>query len=213
MSKTTATTRKRDPQASRRKLLAAAVEVFSHHGPEAATIDSICRLAGLNKRLAYHYFGSKEALYRETLSVTYEQFLSLEVGLSSMLLPPEELLETLVRRYYQFLYEHPQFVRLISYENLNGGKVARQLALEGKKAPVTTALQLALEKGRAEGRFRDGIDVTELLISIFSLCFFYFSNQYTMGQFLGKESLARSTDMEHRVRHVVSLLLHGIETE
>lgn len=213
MTKTTATTRKRDPQATRQRLLDAAIEVFSLHGPEGATIDAICDKAGLNKRLAYHYYGSKEGLYREALRAVYDQFFSFEIGLASMLLPPEELLETLVRRYYQFLAEHTEFVRLISFENLNGGKVARQLSLEGKKAPVTTALQLALQKGQAEGRFRTGIDVTELLVSIFSLCFFYFSNQYTMGQFLGLDSLARRTDLEHRVGHVVGLLLHGIEKE
>ncbi len=202
--------RRRDPQASRQRLLEAAIDVFSRLGPEAATIDAICSRAGLNKRMAYHYFGSKENLYRETLRIVYDQFFNVEIGLASMLLPPEELFEAVVRRYYAFLGEHPEFVRLISFENLNGGRVARQLALEGKKAQIATALQLALQKGQAERRFRQGIDVTELLVSIFSLCFFYFSNQYTMGRFMGLDTLARRTDVESRIRHVVGLLLHGI---
>lgn len=203
-------TRRRDPQASRKRLLDAAIDVFSRFGPEAASIDDICRKAGLNKRMVYHYFGSKEGLYREALRVVYDQFANVEVGLASMLLPPEEMLETLVRHYYAFLAGHPEFVRLISFENLNDGKVARQLALEGKKAQIATALHLALQKGQAERRFREGIDATELLVSIFSLCFFYFSNQYTMGQFLGLDSLASRTDLESHIRHVVDLLLRGI---
>ncbi|NLX58568.1 MAG: TetR/AcrR family transcriptional regulator [Phycisphaerae bacterium] len=203
-------TRKRDPQASRRRLLEAAIDVFGRSGPEAASVDDICRRAGLNKRMVYHYFGSKEGLYREALRTVYDEFAGVEIALAHMLLPPEELLETLVRRYHAFLAEHPESVRLISFENLHGGRVARQLALEGKKAQIATALQLALQKGQAERRFREGIDATELLVSIFSLCFFYFSNQYTMGQFLGLDSLAHRTDMESHIRHVVSLLLHGI---
>ncbi|HOI54434.1 MAG TPA: TetR/AcrR family transcriptional regulator [Phycisphaerae bacterium] len=203
-------TRKRDPQASRRLLLEAAIDVFGRSGPEAASVDDICRRAGLNKRMVYHYFGSKEGLYREALRTVYDEFAGVEIALAHMLLPPEELLETLVRRYHAFLAEHPESVRLISFENLHGGRVARQLALEGKKAQIATALQLALQKGQAERRFREGIDATELLVSIFSLCFFYFSNQYTMGQFLGLDSLAHRTDMESHIRHVVSLLLHGI---
>jgi len=208
--KTRSQIRKRDPQASRRRLLEAAIDVVGRSGPEAASVDDICRRAELNKRMVYHYFGSKEGLYREALRTVYDDFAGVEIALAHMLLPPEELLETIVRRYHAFLAEHPESVRLISFENLHGGRVAKQLGLEGKKAQIATALQLALQKGQAERRFREGIDATELLVSIFSLCFFYFSNQYTMGQFLGLDSLAQRTDMESHIRHVVSLLLHGI---
>ena len=200
---------KRDSQASRKRLINAAIKIFSHHGPEAATIDDICGKAGLNKRLAYHYFGSKEGIYKEALRVVYEQFFNLEIELGSMLLPAEELLEVLVRRYYKFLEAHTDFVKMICYENLNEGRMAKQLNLTGQKVPVIIALQLALQKGQADKRFREGIDVTELLVSIFALCFFYFSNQYTMSQFLGKKTVAKS-NIDARIRHVVELLLHGI---
>jgi len=204
--------KKRNAQASRNKLLEAAIEVFSRHGPEAATIDEICGLAGLNKRLAYHYFSSKEGLYREALRVVYERFFALDVALSSMLLPAEQLLELLVRRYYEFLSANQRLIRMISFENLNEGRVARGLNLQGQKAPVITAIQLALAKGQAEKRFREGIDVTELLISIFALTFFYFSNQYTLEQMLGRPPAARQ-NLENRIKHVVSLVLHGIAHE
>ncbi len=204
--------RKRSRQDSTQRILDAAVEVFAAHGPEAATIDEICRKADLNKRMVYHYFKSKEGLYEQVLMMVYQQFLSLEVSLGSMLLPAEELLETLVRRYYKFLSVHSELVRLISYENLNNGRVARRLGLTGQKAPVITALQLALQKGQAEGRFRAGVDATQLLISIFSLCFFYFSNRHTMEQFLGGSSMG-SSGAETRISHVVELLLHGISTD
>ena len=204
--------RTRDTQRSINLLLTAAVEVFSELGPRAATVDEICRRADLNKRMVYHYFSSKEGLYAEALRSVYQQFLSLEVMLGAMLLPAQELLETLVRRYYDFLASHPQFVRLISYENLNDGRVANRLKLAGQKAPVITALQLALRKGQDEGRFRRDIDPEQLLTSIFSLCFFYFSNQHTMKQFLGRGAMTRAA-LDTRVDHVVALLLHGIASD
>lgn len=172
-------------------------------------MEAICNKAGLNKRMAYHYYGSKQALYKQALQAVYKQFFSLEVELSLMLLPPEQLLENLVRRYYRFLHEHHAFVRLISFENLNGGKTAKSLSLKGQKAPVITALTLAMEKGQNEKRFREGIDVTELLVSIFALCFFYFSNHHTMQEFLGKRQMTQA-HMEIRIQHVVDMLLHGI---
>ncbi|HET6429507.1 MAG TPA: TetR/AcrR family transcriptional regulator [Phycisphaerae bacterium] len=205
-------TRRRSRQDSTRRILDAAAGVFAADGPKAATIDAICAKAGLNKRMVYHYFGSKCGLYEAVLRGVYEEFFSLEVSLGSMLLPAEELLETLVRRYYTFLAAHPRFVRLIGHENLNDGRAARRLKLTGQKAPVITALELALRKGQAEGRFRPGVDATQLLISIFSLCFFYFSNRHTMEQLLGRSSMAPSR-MPQRIGHVVDLLLHGIAAE
>jgi len=204
--------RRRDAADSRRRLLDAAIEVFAAHGPAAATLEEICTRAKLNKRLVYHYFGSKDAIYAAALAVVYEQFFSLEVELGSMLLPVEDLLATLVRRYYQFLSEHPAFVRLICYENLQGGRTATTLSLGGQKAPVITALRLALAKGQADRRFRAGVDVTQLLISIFALCFFFFSNQHTLGLLLGPSATGRKA-LADRIDHVVSLLLHGIAHE
>ena len=201
--------KKRDPVQSAGRLVAAAVEVFSAHGPDAATVDEICAKAGLNKRMAYHYFGSKAGLYKEAILYVYDQFLSLEVELAAMLLPPEQLLETLVCKYYDFLRDHPAFVRLLSYENLNEGRVVRKLNLQSKKAPIIAALQLALEKGQAEKKFRLDIDVNDLLVSIFALCFFFFSNQFTMKQILGKPVMDKSR-LKARKKHVVDLLLKGL---
>lgn len=201
--------KRRDPNQSRQRLIAAAVEVFAARGPQGATVDEVCRKAGLTKRMAYHYFGSKRGLYAQALAHVYDQFFSLEVSLSTMLMPAEDLLDRLVRRYYEFLDAHPQFVRLICYENLNEGRVAETLHLRDKKAPILTALQLALEKGQEDGRFRKDIDVPELLVSIFALCFFYFANQYTLRQLFANAAPSRP-HMAARIKHVVGLLLKGI---
>jgi TetR/AcrR family transcriptional regulator len=200
---------RRDASATKARLLKAAVEVFADFGPRAATVDDICAKAKINKRMVYHYFVDKDDLYRQALQSVYEKFASLEVELGSMLLPAEQLLEALVRRYYRFLAEHPTFVRMISYENLNHGKMAARLDLRGQKAPVITALQLALQKGRAEGRFHRNLDATQLLVSIFGLCFFYFSNHYTMRRFLGVRAMSKA-GVDARIHHVVDLLLDGI---
>jgi len=203
---------KRNAQASKQRLLNAAIEVFARKGPGAATVDEISALAGLNKRLTYHYFGSKELLYKAALYQVYESFFSLEIELSAMLLPADELLETLVRRYYRFLDEHPDFVRMLCFENLNDAQAAREMNLQDKKAPIITALRLAQQVGQDAKRFRNDIDVADLLISIFSLCFFYFSNRYTMCQLLENNTTSLS-NLDKRIKNVVALLLYGITAE
>ena len=209
MDETKAKPQKRNAQKSRQRLIDAAIEVFSRHGPKGATIDEICDTAKLNKRLAYHYFGNKEGLYKEALRTIYNQFFDLEVELGSMLLPAEELLQVLVTNYYAFIHANPNFVKMISYENLNYGRSARKLKLPDSKSSIFTALELALKKGQAEGRFRSDIDIPDLLMTIPGLSFFYFSNQHTMKQFVPGVSSARP-NIERRIRHIVDLLLHGI---
>ncbi len=201
--------KKRNSQKSTQDLLEAAIEVFAEHGPNAATVNEICNKADLNKRMLYHYFGSKENLYQQALNHIYQQFLSVDMSLGSMLLPVEKLIEMIVRQYYDFLYKHQNFVRLICYENLNYGRAARKLKLKGQKAPIITALKLALKKGKAEKRFRKGIDASELMVSILALCFFNFSNRYTIKEFAG-EVAATKPAIEKRAKHVADLLLNGI---
>ncbi len=58
---------RRDPEAARRRILDAAAEHFSLHGPEGARVDAIAADARVNKRMLYHYFGDKEALFQAVL--------------------------------------------------------------------------------------------------------------------------------------------------
>ena len=56
----------RDPERTSAAILAAAVKEFTEKGYSGARIDSIAARAGANKRMIYHYFGDKEALYLAT---------------------------------------------------------------------------------------------------------------------------------------------------
>ena len=126
-----------------------------------------------------------------------------------MMLPPEEMLRQLVGQYYDFLYANPEFVRMLSYENLDDAQTAKQLNLKEVKTPIVEALELALRKGYDEGSFRKDVDAKELLVSIFGLCFFYFSNHGTLEQVLGLGSINRRA-IKRRKDHVVELILEGI---
>jgi AcrR family transcriptional regulator len=52
---------------SRAALLAAAAEEFARHGPKGARIQAIVARAGVNERMIYHHFGSKDGLYAAVL--------------------------------------------------------------------------------------------------------------------------------------------------
>jgi len=58
---------KRNPSAARRAILDAAARAFAGQGPAGARIDAIAAEAGVNKRMLYHYFGDKNALFEAVL--------------------------------------------------------------------------------------------------------------------------------------------------
>ncbi len=58
---------RRDPEGARRRILDSAAEHFSRHGPDGARVDAIAAAARVNKRMLYHYFGDKQALFRAVL--------------------------------------------------------------------------------------------------------------------------------------------------
>src|SRR4029453_1618940 len=57
----------RDPEGTRRRILAAALREFSAKGIDGARVDAIAARAGTNKRMLYYYFGSKDDLFRAVL--------------------------------------------------------------------------------------------------------------------------------------------------
>ena len=57
----------RNADVTREKLLLAATAEFAAHGAAGARIDRIAERAGVNKRMIYAYFGSKERLLETVL--------------------------------------------------------------------------------------------------------------------------------------------------
>src|SRR5260370_20351878 len=79
---------RRDPAATRRKLLAAARREFADSGLAGARVDEIAARAGVNKQLVYHYFGDKDALYLAVLELVYEEIREHQRKLHLERLPP-----------------------------------------------------------------------------------------------------------------------------
>lgn len=66
-----ATRPKRDREATRRRLLTAARDLFGEHGYDGVTVRMIAATAGVNVALVHRYFGSKAALFAEVLEGEY----------------------------------------------------------------------------------------------------------------------------------------------
>ena len=61
----------RNAEATRQAILAAATTEFARKGLGGARVDEIAARAHANKRMIYHYFGSKEKLFTAVLEEAY----------------------------------------------------------------------------------------------------------------------------------------------
>src|SRR5476651_2145445 len=117
--------KRRDPAATRKKLLTAARREFADSGLAGARVDEIAARAGVNKQLVYHYFGDKDALYLAVLEWVYEEIRAKERELNLAGLPPAQAIRKLIESSFDHLALHPDFIVLLNDENRNGARHVR----------------------------------------------------------------------------------------
>ena len=176
---------RRNPIRTRRRLLEAGIRFFSAQGYHAVSVDQIVEAARVNKRMVYHFFGSKEALFRAALLDVYQRIEKIEFHAVEQGESPQEKLTRVLEGYFEFLDQNPEFVRLLLWENLEKG---RHLAVEDHlltKDPFMSRFRQIVEEGIASGDFHAGINIPHLMVHFIGLCFIYHSNRFSLSQSLG----------------------------
>lgn len=202
--------RRRDPAATRKKLLTAARREFASSGLAGARVDEIAARAGVNKQLVYHYFGDKDALYLAVLEWVYEEIRAQERKLNLEGLPPEQAIKKLIESSFDHLAAHPDFIVLLNDENRGGAAHVRgSRKLEAMHSPLVSLVSTILGEGVKARVFRKGINPVHLYISIAGLSYFYFSNTPTLSAIFGKD-LSTRVARQARRKHVVDLVMHSL---
>lgn len=201
---------RRNPEATRAMILAAARAEFGEKGLDGGRVDRIAQRAGANKQLVYYYFGSKDELYKAALEATYAEIRALERGLDLTALPPREAMARLIDFSLDYLDEHSDFIRMLADENAHGARHVRgsEMALR-TNSPLLELIAATLRKGAEEGVFRAGVDPLELYVSIAGMTFFYFANGLTMSAIFGRD-LAHPDAVRSYRKHIVELTLSGL---
>ncbi|MBR1210845.1 TetR/AcrR family transcriptional regulator [Bradyrhizobium sp. JYMT SZCCT0180] len=202
--------KRRDPAATREKLLTAARREFADSGLAGARVDEIAARAGVNKQLVYHYFGDKDALYLAVLEWVYEEIRAQERKLNLEGLPPQQAIKRLIEASFDHLAAHPDFIVLLNDENRGGARHVRgSRKLEAMHSPLVSMVSTILSEGVRAGVFRKGINAVHLYISIAGLSYFYFSNTPTLSAIFGKD-LSSPTARKARRKHVVDLVMQSL---
>ena len=182
----------RDADQTRARILKAARNEFMRHGYSGARIERISRTGKSSDRMIYYYFGSKEALYIEVLEGVYTELGAAESRLVLDESRPVEALRTLIAFTWDYYLAHPEFVALLSNENLQRGRhITKSLTVKQLSRPVLDILGKVLDEGARQGLFRADLDVRRVYLTLAALGYFYLSNRYTLSSFLGSDLMQR----------------------
>lgn len=198
---------RRDPAGARARILAAARAEFASKGLSGARVDEIARRAGTNKRMLYHYFGNKAALFLLTLEGAYAHIRNAERELKLEALAPGAAMRLLAGFTFDYLAENPHFITLLNSENLHEARHLKQSTrIREMHSAMVAMIAEVLRRGEAAGEFRAGVDPVQLFISMTGVSYFYFCNRHTLSTIFGRD-LTEPAAMRERRQHGIDMIL------
>ena len=202
--------RTRDPERTRARILRAARAEFMRHGYSGGRIERISRTGRSSDRMIYYYFESKEKLYLAVLEGVYAELGQAESALVLDASRPVDALTELVAFTWNYYLAHPEFVALLSNENLQRGRlITRSVKVKQLSRPVLGILATILAEGARQKLFRRDLDVHQVYLTLAALGYFYLSNRYTLSSFLGAD-LMRAERCEAWLAEITRVMLAAV---
>jgi TetR/AcrR family transcriptional regulator len=201
----------RNADATRAKILKAALAEFSERGLPETSTDEIAERCGVNKRMIYYYFDSKEGLYLAALEAVFEDLVAREREIEIEHLAPSAAIEAMINLKIDYYLENPYFVSFLAMENLYKARHLRKSKkLKMFRTPLTEVITRILKRGQDSGQFRKGIEPVDFYVSMCALCIMCFSNQHTFGVIFGREMMTPA-NIEMRRRTVIDFVLSYLQ--
>ena len=203
--------RTRDAERTQRQILAAAKREFARKGLGGARVDDIAKSAKANKRMIYHYFNSKEELFKRVVVDAYVDLRTAEQKLNLEHLPPEEALESLVRFTWKYYLRNPEFLNLVNNENLHRARhLKRSEVINVVSRKFVSMVGRILRRGEESGMFRPGIDPVQLNITIAAIGYYYLTNRYT-GSIIFERDMMTPDALEQRLEFNIETIMRLVK--
>lgn len=194
----------RNPDETKRRILAAAKVEFARKGLGGARVDDIAARAKANKRMMYHYFGNKEDLFRQVVEDAYGEFREREAALVLDSLEPVAAIKALIAFIWKYFLENPEFITLVNSENLHKARHIRKSERMREMSRLFVGrMQHLLDRGVKAKVFRKGLDPVQVNISIAAVGYYYLTNHFTGSivferDLMTREALAARLDFNTR---------------
>ncbi|MEE4302532.1 MAG: TetR/AcrR family transcriptional regulator, partial [Wenzhouxiangella sp.] len=121
----------RDPDLTRSRILQAGFELFVDKGFAAVSMRELAQRSGVTKSLIHHHFGTKEGLWDAVKEAAFSRYYEGQKDeLEGADAPDSNLLRNGVIRYFRFLQENPQVVRLFTWMHLENDSTCSEMDAE-----------------------------------------------------------------------------------
>lgn len=202
----------RNPDDTKRRILAAAKVEFAKKGLGGARVDDIAARAKANKRMMYHYFGNKDDLFSHVVEDAYGEFREREAALELDSLEPVAAIKALIAFIWKYFLDNPEFITLVNSENLHKARhIKKSQRMQEMSRSFVGRMQSLLERGAKAGLFRKGLDPVQVNISIAAVGYYYLTNRFT-GSIVFERDLMAAEALAARLKFNTQTILRMICT-
>ena len=204
--------RPRNPDDTKRSILAAAKVEFAKKGLGGARVDDIAARAKANKRMMYHYFGNKDDLFAHVVEDAYAEFREREEGLELDNIEPVAAIKALIAFIWKYFLDNPEFITLVNSENLHKARhIKKSQRMQEMSRSFVGRMQHLLERGAKAGLFRKGLDPVQVNISVAAVGYYYLTNRFT-GSIVFERDLMAVDALAERLKFNTETILRMICT-
>lgn len=199
------TTPARDAERTRQSILDAATRLFSQQGYAATGLQQVADAAGVARATPSYFFGSKEGLWKAVLEA--QNLMALNIVPEALAkggeqATREELIAALVEAVMDFHVQHPEFLRLMQWSELQRNGLIHEVPANAQVVQTAAEAISAVTQGTPLA----GEDVRHLVMSIMTACYAPFIFGSTLGIPLGLNVNAPEFQAGWRA-HIKRLLL------
>lgn len=180
---------------------------FADAGFSGTSLNQIADEVGIRRPSLLHHFPSKDALYRAVVLDSFADWVAL---VDNAIEGPREgwaQVERMLRAAFIFFEDHPEFVRLVRWEALQGGPILRE-ELAVLLRPLFDRGAAFLEREMDAGRLRR-YDARQLLLTGYGAVLSYLSDAPLMNDLLDIDPLSAEA-LAARREHVINVLRHAV---
>ncbi len=150
---------------TKKKILQAAADLFVKSGFEGVSISQIAKRANINQSLIYHYFESKDELWKSVKNAFVDAYVSkdnLNFDIKNGL---EYVLKQIIYSRFEFYEKNPEVIRMMSWQKL---ETAKDKLVGGNMFSPDNWKDVFLQFQK-KGLIRKEIDLNMMVLFIMSL--------------------------------------------
>jgi AcrR family transcriptional regulator len=195
---------------SHEALLDSATQVFSEHGFAGARVDSIARLARVNKAMIYYHFKSKRGLYQAVLLRLFQGVLGEIERVVRDEADPRRRLIVFYSGVARIFAERPALPRIMLREVLSGG-AAFDAETAKTLSGILAFVARAVEEGVRKGLIRPAHPLIVHLSALAPLLLFFASQPFRAKVLPNAAPGVSMPTPEQMLEHLALMIERGLE--